>query len=650
MIPGSVMHGPSLFSQDDIYLFRKGRHHRLYLKLGSHPKVFQGLPGVCFAVWAPNADQISVIGDFNGWQPGLHKLAVRWDGSGIWEGFIPGLRRGTLYKYHITSRIDGTSTDKGDPFAFRWEEPPRTASIVWPHAYRWRDQDWMKNRFQANAPAAPQSIYEMHLGSWLRDPEEKNRFLSYRELADPLVRYIKKMGFTHVEFLPVMEHPFYGSWGYQTTGYFAPTGRYGTPEDLMYLIDRLHRSGVGVILDWVPSHFPTDEFALGRFDGSHLFEHADPQQGYHPDWKSYIFNYGRLEVQNFLISSALFWLDRFHCDGLRVDAVASMLYLDYSRQAGEWIPNRYGGRENLEAIAFIRRLNEVVYSEYPDTQTYAEESTAWPRVTQPASNGGLGFGFKWSLGWMHDSLEFFSRDPIHRKYHHDRLTFSLWYAFNENFVLPLSHDEVVYGKKSLLGKMPGDDWQKHAGLRLLLGWMYTHPGKKLLFMGGEFGHTQEWQHDLGLDWQLLNKPRHQGIQLWTRDLNRLYRTLPALFARDCAPDSFEWIDFQDTANGVIAFLRKAGDENPALLVVCHLTPMLRQGYRVGVPEPGIWEERLNSDAREYGGSGQGNLGKVSSESVPSHGHVQSLVLTLPPLSMLLFSGPWLSKGDEDRQA
>lgn len=649
MIPKSVIHGPSQFSQEDIYLFRKGRHHRLYLKLGSHPKVLKGLPGVCFAVWAPNADQVSVIGDFNGWQPGLHKLAVRWDGSGIWEGFIPDLSRGTLYKYHITSRIDGTSTDKGDPFAFRWEEPPRTASVVWPHAYRWRDQDWMKNRLQANAPGSAQSIYEMHLGSWLRDPQEKNRFFSYRELADPLVRYIKKMGFTHVEFLPVMEHPFYGSWGYQITGYFAPTCRYGSPEDLMYLIDRLHRNGVGVILDWVPSHFPTDEFALGRFDGSHLFEHADPQQGYHPDWKSYIFNYGRHEVQNFLISSALFWLDRFHCDGLRVDAVASMLYLDYSRQAGEWVPNRHGGRENLEAIAFIQRLNEVVSYEYPDTQTYAEESTAWPRVTQPASNGGLGFGAKWSLGWMHDSLEFFSLDPIHRKYHHDRLTFSLWYAFNENFVLPLSHDEVVYGKKSLLRKMPGDEWQKHAGLRLLLGWMYAHPGKKLLFMGGEFGHAQEWQHDQGLDWQLLKQPLHRGVQLWTRDLNRLYRTLPALSARDCSPESFEWIDFQDTDNGVVAFLRKAGEENSAVLVVCHLTPMLLKGYRIGVPAAGIWEERLNSDAFEYGGSGQGNLGGVTSETEPCHGQKHSLLLTLPPLSILLFSGP-SSKVNKDRKS
>ncbi len=649
MIPGSVVHGPSLISQEDIYLFKEGRHHRLYLKLGSHPKVYKDVPGICFAVWAPNAEQVSVIGEFNGWQPGLHRLTVRWDGSGIWEGFIPGLSKGALYKYNITSRIDGTSTDKGDPFAFRWEEPPRTASVVWPHAYRWRDQDWMKNRLQANAPGSAQAIYEMHLGSWRRDPREKDRFLTYRELADPLVRYIKKMGFTHVEFLPVMEHPFYGSWGYQITGYFAPTSRYGSPEDLMYLIDRLHRSGVGVILDWVPSHFPTDEFALGHFDGSHLFEHADPRQGFHPDWTSYIFNYGRLEVQSFLISSALFWLDRFHSDGLRVDAVASMLYLDYSRQQGDWIPNRYGGRENLEATALIRRLNDVVYNAYPDTQTYAEESTAWPRVTQPASTGGLGFGAKWSLGWMHDSLEFFSQDPIHRKYHHDRLTFSLWYAFNENFVLPLSHDEVVHGKKSLLEKMPGDEWQKHAGLRLLLGWMYTHPGKKLLFMGGEFGHKQEWQHDQGLDWGLLEFPLHLGVQLWARDLNRAYRTLPALFARDRAPESFEWIDFQDTENGVVSFLRKAGEEKPAVLVVCHLTPQLRLEYRIGVPAAGTWQERLNSDAHEYGGSGQGNMGAVTSEPESCHGQKHSLLLTLPPLSILLLSGP-SSEGNQDRQS
>ncbi len=639
MKPGPVQHGPSLLSQEDIYLFKEGNHCRMYTHLGSHLLTHEGVEGVRFAVWAPNAQAVSVIGDFNGWDPGTHALSGRWDGSGIWEGFIPGLAKGARYKYHITPLEGGRGREKGDPFAFRWEEPPRTASMVWLHEYRWRDQAWMRDRSRSNASCTPTSIYEMHLGSWRRGGDRNDRFLGYREMADPLVKYIKAMGFTHVEFLPVMEHPFYGSWGYQTTGYFAPTTRYGPPEDLMYLIDRLHRNGIGVILDWVPSHFPSDEFALERFDGTSLFEHADPRQGFHPDWKSCIFNYGRSEVRSFLISSALFWLDRFHADGLRVDAVASMLYLDYSREEGEWVPNRFGGRENLEAIKFLQQLNQAKEREYPDTWTYAEESTAWPKVTRPSEEGGLGFGSKWSLGWMHDSLDFFAKEPVHRKYHHDRLSFSLWYAFNEDFVLPLSHDEVVYGKGSLLTKMPGDAWQRFANLRLLLGWMFTHPGNKLLFMGGEFGHPGEWQHDQSLDWPILELPEHRGVQRWVKDLNRLYRSHPSLYERDQDPEGFEWVDFSDTENGVVSFLRHAGGGAPPLLVVCHLTPVPRSGYRIGVPLAGTWRELLNSDARIYGGSGMGNLGGLDTLSESSHGRELSLSLTLPPLSLLIFSGP-----------
>ncbi len=639
MRPGPVRHGPTLLGQEDIHLFKEGTHCRLYTRLGSHRLVHAGEEGVFFAVWAPNAKSVSVVGDFNAWAPGDHPLAVRWDESGIWEGFIPGLSQGDLYKYHIIPREGGKGLNKGDPFARRWEEPPRTASVVWSTSYRWRDQAWMRERRRANASCTPTSIYEMHLGSWRRKEDPAGGFLGYREVADPLVRYAKHMGFTHVEFLPLMEHPFYGSWGYQTTGYFAPTCRYGTPEDLMYLIDRLHRNGIGVILDWVPSHFPSDEFALERFDGTNLFEHADPRQGFHPDWKSCIFNYGRGEVRSFLSSSAIYWLDRFHADGVRVDAVASMLYLDYSREEGEWVPNRFGGRENLEAIEFLQQLNRVQESEYPDAWTYAEESTAWPKVTRPLGEGGLGFGSKWSLGWMHDSLDFFSKEPVHRQYHHDRLTFSLWYAFNEDFVLPLSHDEVVHGKGSLLGKMPGDEWQKFANLRLLLGWMFTHPGNKLLFMGGEFGQQGEWRHDEGLDWHLLDRPLHRGIQHWVRDLNRLYRSHPALFELDQVPDGFEWIDFSDAENGVVSFLRHPSGNASPLLVVCNLTPVPRLGYRIGVPLEGAWRELLNSDARVYGGSGMGNLGGIETGCESAHGRASSLSLTLPPLSLLVFSGP-----------
>ena len=634
---GDIRWGPTLLTEHDIYLFKEGNHFRLYEKLGSHPMTVEGTFGTFFALWAPNAAGVSVIGDFNGWQPKSHPLKAREDGSGIWEGFIPGVAPGTLYKYHLVSKNNHNyQVEKGDPFAFRWEVSPQTASIVWDLKYAWNDEEWMKIRHRSNALGAPFAIYEVHLGSWRRVPEENNRSLTYREIAPYLCKYVEEMGFTHVEFLPLMEHPFYGSWGYQTLGYFAPTSRYGTPEDLMYLIDCLHQRGIGVILDWVPSHFPDDEHGLIYFDGSHLYEHADPRQGFHPEWKSYLFNYGRHEVRSFLISSALFWLDKYHADGLRVDAVASMLYLDYARKEGEWIPNEYGGRENLEAIAFIRRFNEAVYKNYPDVQTIAEESTAWPTVTRPTDVGGLGFGQKWNMGWMHDTLEYFSKDPIYRKHHHNQLTFSIWYTFSENFLLPLSHDEVVYGKGSLFGKMPGDDWQKFANLRLLFGYMYTHPGKKLLFMGGEFGQWREWVHEESLEWHALQYPAHQGVQRWVRDLNHLYRREPALHELDFEPIGFEWIDFNDADNSVIAFTRKGRSTKDMILVVCNFTPVGRHNYRVGVPAGGMWQEILNSDGKEYGGSGQGNLGGIEASPLPSHGRSHSLSLTVPPLGILVF--------------
>ena len=595
-----------------------------------------GTEGVYFAVWAPNAESVSVVGDFNGWDPQSSPLGPRWDQSGIWEGFIPAVAKGSLYKYHIVSKSNQYVVDKGDPFAFCWEISPQTASRVWDLRYTWRDEEWMRNRHRVNRLDAPISIYEVHLGSWRRVPEENNRFLTYREMAPVLAEYVKEMGFTHVQFLPVTEHPFYGSWGYQTVGYFAPTSRYGTPQDFMFLIDTLHQNGIAVIMDWVPSHFPTDEHGLAYFDGSHLFEHADTRQGFHPDWKSFIYNFGRNEVRNFLISSALFWLDRYHMDALRVDAVASMLYLDYSRSEGQWIPNRYGGRENLEAIQFIKRLNEVVFESFPDVQTIAEESTAWPMVSRPVYLGGLGFGMKWNMGWMHDTLEYFSQNPIYRKYHQDKMTFSLWYAFFENFILPLSHDEVVHGKGSLIGKMPGDEWQKFANLRLLLGYLYTHPGKKLLFMGGEFGQWREWNHEESLEWHLLQTLPHQTLQRWVRELNAFYRTQPALYEDDFSPGGFEWIDFKDADSSVISYLRKGKATEDTLLVVCNFTPVPRHNYHVGVPSGGFWQERLNSDAKENGGSGQGNFGGVHSTPVPYHGKYHSLSLTLPPLSISIF--------------
>ncbi len=631
----SVMHDVSLLTDYDTYLFKQGNHFRLYEKLGSHLMTVDDIHGTFFAVWAPNAASVSLISDFNGWDPKAHPLKLREDGSGIWEGFIPGVGHGVLYKYHIVSKSNNYKIDKGDPFAFYWEKPPETASIVWNLSYEWKDETWMRNRPGSNEFSDPITIYEVHLGSWRRMPEEKNRFLTYWEMAHYLADYVKEMGFTHVEFLPLMEHPFYGSWGYQVVGYFAPTRMYGTPQDFMYLIDYLHQHGIGVILDWVPSHFPDNEHGLVYFDGTHLYEHADPRRGFHPEWKSYIFNHGRNEVRAFLISNALFWLEKYHADGLRVDAVASMLYLDYARKEGEWIPNEYGGRENLEAISFLRRLNEAVYEKYPYVETIAEESTAWPMVTMPAYAGGLGFGIKWNMGWMHDTLKYFSKDPIFRKYHHNQLTFSIWYAFSENFLLPLSHDEVVYGKGSLIGKMPGDNWQKFANLRLLLGYMYTHPGKKLLFMGGEFGQWREWNHDESLDWHLLEQPLHQGVQRWVRELNYFYRKELALHGFDSKPEGFEWIDFNDWEKSVISFLRRGKSTEDTILVVCNFTPVPRYNYRVGVPAGGFWKEMLNSDAKDYGGSGHGNFGGVEATPIPFHGKYHSLSLTLPPLGVLV---------------
>lgn len=631
----TIRHDQSLLTDDDLYLFNEGSWLRAYEKLGAHPVQLGDETGVYFAVWAPNAREVSVIGDFNGWKPGVHPLAPRGN-SGIWEGFLPGIGVGARYKYHIVSHYNNYRVDKADPYGVFHETPPRTASIVWDLSYEWHDQQWMAQRRQRNALDAPMLIYEVHLGSWMRVPEEGNRWLTYRELAPKLAEHVQHLGFTHVEFLPIMEHPFYGSWGYQITGYFAPTSRYGTPQDFMYLIDYLHQQGIGVILDWVPSHFPTDEHGLIYFDGTHLYEHADPRRGFHPDWHSAIFNYGRHEVRTFLLSSAIFWLDRYHADGLRVDAVASMLYLDYSRKPGEWIPNEYGGRENLEAIAFLRRLNEEIYRLYPDVQTIAEESTAWPMVSRPTYLGGLGFGMKWDMGWMHDTLHYLHYDPIYRKYHHTLLTFRMLYAFTENFVLPLSHDEVVHGKGSLLSKMPGDDWQKFANLRLLYGYQYTQPGKKLLFMGAEIGQWAEWNHDTSLDWHLLQYAPHQGIHRWLEDLNRLVRTEPALYEQDFSPTGFEWIDPNDADNSVLSYLRRGRAEGSELLIVCNFTPVPRQNYRVGVPRLGFWREVLNSDASIYGGSGWGNFGGVEATPVPWHGRPYSVNLTLPPLAMVIF--------------
>jgi 1,4-alpha-glucan branching enzyme len=620
----------------DLYLWSEGTHYRAYEKLGAHLTEQDGLTGTHFAVWAPNAREVSVIGDFNGWDPRAFYLHQRGT-SGIWEGFIPGVGQGCLYKYAITSHHQGYRVVKADPYAFAAETRPNTASKVWDlSGHAWQDTAWMARRGQAHGYDAPIAIYEVHLGSWMRVPEQHNRWLSYLELADRLADYVHGLGYTHVELLPVSEHPLDKSWGYQTSGYFAPTSRFGTPQDFMALVDALHQRGVGVILDWVPAHFPRDEFALGYFDGTHLYEHADPRLGAHQDWGTFIFNYGRREVSNFLISNALFWLDKYHIDGLRVDAVASMLYLDYSRKQGEWIPNRFGGRENLDAIDFLRRFNERVYGEYPDVLTFAEESTAWGGVSRPTYTGGLGFGYKWDMGWMHDTLHYLQHDPVHRKYHHNELTFRMLYAFTENYVLPLSHDEVVHGKGALLSKMPGEFWQRFANLRLLYGYMYAQPGKKLLFMGGELGQWDEWNSERSLDWHLLQWEPHQGIQRFVRDLNRLYRTEPALHERDTDPAGFEWIDANDSEQSIIAFMRHGRDPQEQVLVALNLTPVTRYGYCIGVSKGGLWAEILNSDATAYGGGGQGNLGAVEAAPMSWHGRPNSLNVTLPALSVVMF--------------
>jgi len=631
----SISPNGSLLTDEDLYLFNEGSHYRLHDKLGAHLTQRAGQTGATFGVWAPNARRVSVVGSFNGWDPNAFNLVPRGH-SGIWEGFVPGVERGALYKFHIEGKRRGFRVDKSDPFGMMHETPPKTASVVWDLAYDWHDSEWMADRKQRNSLQAPISIYEVHIGSWMRNAAEHNRSLSYRELAPRLAEYMRKMGFTHVELLPVMEHPYFASWGYQTTGYFAPTSRYGTPQDFMFLVDTLHQNGIGVILDWVPSHFPTDGHGLAYFDGTHLYEHADPRQGFHPDWKTLIFNYGRSEVRSFLLSSGMFWLDRYHADGLRVDAVASMLYLDYSRKEGEWIPNRYGGRENLEAISFLQRFNQEAYKEHPDVQIIAEESTSWPQVSRPVYLGGLGFGMKWDMGWMHDTLKYFSNDPIHRKFHHNQLTFRMLYAWHENFVLPLSHDEVVHGKGSLINKMPGDDWQRFANLRLLFAYMFAQPGKKMLFMGSEIAQRREWAHDGEIDWAALGHPSHRGVQAWLEQLNRLYSSEKAMHVFDTDASGFEWVDCNDVMGSTISLLRKAKKSQNSILGVFNFTPVPRLDYVVGVPQSGKWIELLNSDATEYGGSGMGNSGSVIASAEPAHGRPFSLRLTLPPLAGAFF--------------
>ena len=619
----------------DAHLFGEGTHYRTYEKLGARLAEVDGTRGAYFAVWAPNARAVSVVGDFNGWNPDVHAMK-QYPSIGVWEAFVPGVHQGALYKYRVQSRYNNYVVEKADPYGFAAEIRPQTASKVWDlSGYNWGDSEWMSERHHKNALGAPLSFYEVHLGSFMRVPEN-NQWLSYADLAHRLADYVHHMGFTHVELLPISEHPFDGSWGYQTVGYFAPTSRFGTPQDFMYFVDALHQRGIGVVIDWVPAHFPNDEHGLGYFDGTHLYEHADPRQGTHPDWNTFVFNYSRREVTNFLISNALFWLDKYHIDGLRVDAVASMLYLDYGRKHGEWIPNRYGGRENLDAIDFMRRLNETVYREYPGTFTAAEESTSWPMVSRPLYVGGLGFGMKWNMGWMHDMLDYMSKDPIYRPYHHDRITFSMIYAFSENFVLPFSHDEVVHLKGSMLGKMPGDDWQKFANLRLLYGYMFGHPGKKLMFMGSEFGQWKEWNHDVSLDWHLLEYPLHSGLQRWVRDLNTFFRGESALYEVDFEAPGFSWIDCNDSPRNVISFTRRGKTPECDVVFVCNFTPVPRYNYRIGVPCGGEWKEVLNSDAPLYGGSGQGNIGGVSASPVAMHGHFHSLNLTLPPLATIVF--------------
>ncbi len=623
----------SRFTDFDIDLFKSGKHYRLYEKLGSHLTEVDGVKGVYFAVWAPSAKAVSVVGDFNYWLEGEHPLNVRWDGSGIWEGFIPELKAGTLYKYKIHSHLEDRKTEKSDPFARRSEHPPKTASVVWEEPYKWKDSTWMRSREKRNSLDQPYSVYEVHLGSWRKGKD--NTFLSYKELAKELVAYVKEMQFTHVEFMPVMEYPYDPSWGYQLTGYFAPTSRFGTPEEFKMLVDALHQNDIGVILDWVPSHFPEDAHGLGLFDGSHLYEHPDRRKGYHPDWKSLIFNYGRNEVRAFLISNALFWLEDFHIDGLRVDAVASMLYLDYSREEGEWEPNIYGGNENLDAISFLKELNAEVYQNYPGVQTIAEESTSFSMVSRPVSAGGLGFGMKWMMGWMHDTLEYFKKEPVYRRHHQNDLTFSMTYAFTENFMLPFSHDEVVYGKQSLLYRMPGDEWQRFANLRLLFGYMFTHPGTNLVFMGAEFGQSSEWNFQQSLDWHLLQYDFHKGIQKLVTDLNTLYRTYPALYEKQFSPEGFQWIDYGDSENSVLTYIRKGKLPKDDLIIACNFTPVPRENYRIGIPKSRKLVEVFNSDAAAYGGSGITN-GSAKVSKTAWHGFEHSIEVSLPPLSVVVF--------------
>lgn len=623
----------SRFTDFDIDLFKSGKHYRLYEKFGSHVTTVDGVEGTYFAVWAPSAKSISVIGDFNFWTEDEHLLKVRWDSSGIWEGFIPGVHHGATYKYKIRSSHNNVVTEKADPYARRCEHPPRTASIVYDYKPKWSDKKWMESRARNNALDAPYSVYEVHLSSWKKKVEE-NRSLSYHELALDLVAYAKEMQFTHIEFMPIMEYPYDPSWGYQITGYFAPTARFGYPEEFQELVNACHNAGIGVILDWVPSHFPEDAHGLGNFDGTHLYEHPDRRRGYHPDWKSLIFNYGRNEVKSFLISNALFWLDQYHIDGLRVDAVASMLFLDYSREDGEWEPNINGGRENLEAIAFMKEMNEAVYLNYPDTQTIAEESTSFPMVSKPTSIGGLGFGMKWMMGWMHDTLQYFKKESIHRKHHQNDLTFSMTYAFTENFMLPLSHDEVVYGKSSILGRMPGDQWQKFANLRLLYSYMFTHPGGKLLMMGSEFGQHEEWDFQGSLDWHLTDYKPHQGIQNIIKDLNQLYRSEKALHEKQFEHDGFEWISYEDNENSVISYKRKGVDSH--VLIICNMTPVPRDNYRIGVPSDATYKLLFNSDAMKYGGSDRTVKKSFSPQNKSWHGRENSVELRLPPLGILVY--------------
>ena len=622
-----------VLTEYDLYLFGEGKHTRIYDKLGAHPMILDGVEGVYFAVWAPNANRVSVVGDFNGWDGLRHRLHAR-GATGVWEAFVPDARVGSRYKFEIHPRGEGYFL-KSDPYGFAFELPPASASIVCDARYEWQDAAWMQRRTaESSWFEKPMAVYEVHLGSWARIPEESNRYLTYDELADRLIEYAHEMGYTHLELLPVMEHPFSGSWGYQVTGFYAPTSRFGTPAQFKRFVDKCHGAGIGVILDWVPGHFPKDAFALASFDGTALYEHQDPRQGEHREWGTLIFNYGRNEVRNFLLANALFWLEEFHVDGLRVDAVASMLYLDYSRQHGQWVPNRFGGRENLDAIEFLRQMNTLTHAQQPGSITIAEESTSWPSVSRPTYVGGLGFTYKWNMGWMNDILEYFRQDPIHRRWHHNKITFSMMYAFSENFMLPFSHDEVVHGKGSMFGKIPGDDWQKAATLRALYGFMYAHPGKKLMFMGCEFGQGREWNYDRSLDWHLLQQPLHSGLRRFVADLNRVYTSERALYEQDFSPAGFSWIDCNDHENSVVSLIRRDKDGG-SVVALLNFTPVPRDGYRIGVPFAGAYDELINSDSAAYGGSNIGNAGVVFTEGIASHGFDQSLRLALPPLSFLL---------------